>query len=134
MRQVLYIVVTQFNADGPANNHAVVFEEYARSRSWTVDHIGQLVAMGILLAGRSPRFTPWTVRMDWRDGRVDSVPVRRTFEVSFSTPAIHGPRAVIQGMPRSRHRSSHSRRWMFLADTSAHRATLTSVKGSVHDA
>jgi len=30
--QLLYIVVTQFHADGPANNHPVVFAEYARSR------------------------------------------------------------------------------------------------------
>ena len=49
--QLLYIVVTQFHADGPANNHAVVFAEYARSGSWTAVHVGQFTAMAILLAG-----------------------------------------------------------------------------------
>jgi len=49
--QLLYIVVTQFHADGPANNHPVVFAEYARSGSWTAVHVGQFAAMAILLAG-----------------------------------------------------------------------------------
>src|SRR5918911_463067 len=49
--QLLYIVVTQFHADGPANDHAVVFAEYARSGSWTAVHVGQFLAMAILLAG-----------------------------------------------------------------------------------
>jgi hypothetical protein len=49
--QLLYIVVTQFHADGPANNHATVFAEYARSGSWTAVHVGQFAAMAILLAG-----------------------------------------------------------------------------------
>jgi hypothetical protein len=49
--QLRYIVVTQFHADGPANNHATVFAEYARSGSWTAVHVGQFAAMAILLAG-----------------------------------------------------------------------------------
>src|SRR3954451_5607499 len=49
--QLLYIVVTQFHADGPANNHATVFAEYAGSGIWTAVHIGQFVAMAVLLAG-----------------------------------------------------------------------------------
>jgi hypothetical protein len=49
--QLLYIVVTQFHADGPANNHPVVFAEYARSGIWTAVHVGQFAAMAILLAG-----------------------------------------------------------------------------------
>jgi hypothetical protein len=49
--QVLYIVVTQFHADGPANDHAVVFAEYARRGSWTAVHVGQFAAMAIVLAG-----------------------------------------------------------------------------------
>ena len=42
--QLLYIVVTQFHADGPANNHAIVFAEYARSGNWTAAHVGQFLA------------------------------------------------------------------------------------------
>ncbi|HEU5433491.1 MAG TPA: hypothetical protein VFU81_17630, partial [Thermomicrobiales bacterium] len=49
--QLLYIVITQFHADGPANDHAVVFAVYAASGAWTAVHLGQFVAMAILLAG-----------------------------------------------------------------------------------
>jgi hypothetical protein len=49
--QVLYIVITQFHADGVANNHPAVFAEYADSRIWTAVHVGQFVATAILLAG-----------------------------------------------------------------------------------
>ncbi|HJQ54628.1 MAG TPA: hypothetical protein VJ825_12380 [Gemmatimonadaceae bacterium] len=49
--QVLYIIVTQFHADGPANNHPVVFAEYASSGMWTAVHLGQFLSMSILLGG-----------------------------------------------------------------------------------
>jgi hypothetical protein len=48
--QLLYIVATQFHADGPANNHPTVFAEYAGCGIWTAVHLGQF-AMAILLAG-----------------------------------------------------------------------------------
>jgi len=49
--QLLYIVVTQLHADGDANNHPAVFAEYAHSGIWTAVHLGQFVAMAVLLAG-----------------------------------------------------------------------------------
>jgi hypothetical protein len=49
--QLLYIVITQFHADGDANNHPAVFAEYARSGIWTAVHVGQFAATAILLAG-----------------------------------------------------------------------------------
>src|SRR2546423_53311 len=49
--QLLYIVVTHFHTDGPANNHRAVFVEYARSWMWTAVHLGQFVGMAILLMG-----------------------------------------------------------------------------------
>ena len=49
--QFLYIVITQFHADGDANDHPAVFTEYARSGIWTGLHVGQFAAMAILLAG-----------------------------------------------------------------------------------
>jgi hypothetical protein len=49
--QLLYILVTQFHADGEANNHPAVFAEYARSGTWTAVHVGQFAAMAILLGG-----------------------------------------------------------------------------------
>jgi hypothetical protein len=49
--QILYILVTQLHADGPANNHPVVFAEYAGSEIWTAVHLGQFLCMAILLAG-----------------------------------------------------------------------------------
>jgi hypothetical protein len=49
--QLLYIVITQFHAGGPANDHPVIFGVYAANDLWTVDHVGQFVAMAVLLAG-----------------------------------------------------------------------------------
>ena len=49
--QLLYVLVTQFHADGPANDHPVVFAEYAANGIWTADHIGQFIAMAVLLGG-----------------------------------------------------------------------------------
>ena len=49
--QLLYIAVTQLHADGPANDHPVVFAEYAANAIWTADHIGQFLGTAILLAG-----------------------------------------------------------------------------------
>jgi uncharacterized membrane protein YraQ (UPF0718 family) len=49
--QLLYIVVTQFHADGEANNHPAVFAEYAGSGIWTAVHVAQFACMGIFLAG-----------------------------------------------------------------------------------
>ncbi|MEW2490055.1 DUF4386 family protein [Streptomyces sp. NPDC048411] len=49
--QLLYIVVTQFHADGDANNHPAVFAGYAGSGIWTVVHLGQFAGMAIFLAG-----------------------------------------------------------------------------------
>jgi hypothetical protein len=49
--QILYVVVTLFHADGPANNHPAVFAEYAASRAWTAVHVGQFACMTIFLAG-----------------------------------------------------------------------------------
>ena len=49
--QLLYILVTQFHAGGEANNHPAIFAEYARSDSWTAVHVGQFVAMAMVIAG-----------------------------------------------------------------------------------
>jgi len=49
--QVLFIVVTLLHADGPADNHPVVFAEYAASGSWKVVHLAQFLSMAILVAG-----------------------------------------------------------------------------------
>lgn len=49
--QLLFILVTYLHADGPANDHRTVFAEYARSGTWKAVHLGQFVAMAILVAG-----------------------------------------------------------------------------------
>jgi hypothetical protein len=49
--QILYIVITQFHADGVANDHRAVFAEYAGSGIWTGVHVGQFAATAIMLAG-----------------------------------------------------------------------------------
>src|SRR5215207_5639222 len=49
--QVLYIVVTQFHAGGPANDHPVIFAAYAGSGIWKAVHVAQFVCTAIMLAG-----------------------------------------------------------------------------------
>lgn len=69
--QLLYIVVTQFHADGNANDHPAAFIEYAGNGIWAAVHLGQFAAMAILLAGLLALFfalnaeaekTSWTGR------------------------------------------------------------------------
>src|SRR5512133_4012219 len=60
--QLLYIVVTQFHADGVANNHPAVFAEYAGSGIWKGVHVGQFAGMAILLAGLVALFFAVDVR------------------------------------------------------------------------
>ena len=49
--QVLYIVVTQFHAGGPANDHPTIFAAYAGSGIWKAVHVGQFLCAAVLLAG-----------------------------------------------------------------------------------
>ena len=49
--QLLFILVTQLHADGPANDHRTVFAEYANSGTWKAVHLGQFAAMAVLIAG-----------------------------------------------------------------------------------
>ena len=48
---ILYVVVGLLHPDGPANNHRVVFAEYAASASWTAVHLGQFAGMAVIIAG-----------------------------------------------------------------------------------
>ena len=49
--QLLYIVITQFHAGGPANDHPAIFAVYAGNDLWTADHLGQFAATAIMLGG-----------------------------------------------------------------------------------
>lgn len=49
--QLAYIAVTQFHAGGHANDHHEIFETYAHDALWGGVHLGQFVAMAILVAG-----------------------------------------------------------------------------------
>ena len=49
--ELLFALVTLFHPDGDANNHPVVFAEYASSASWFAVHFGQFVFMTVLLGG-----------------------------------------------------------------------------------
>jgi hypothetical protein len=61
-RQVSYIVVTLFHADGQANDHRAAFAEYAGNGLWTAVHFGQFASMAILLAGLFALFFALPVR------------------------------------------------------------------------
>lgn len=49
--QLLYIGVTQFHAGGDANDHHHIFEHYAENGIWGFVHIGQFLAIALLVAG-----------------------------------------------------------------------------------
>ncbi len=49
--QLLYILVTQFHAGGEANNHPAIFVSYARSGDWKAVHVGQFLALAVVVAG-----------------------------------------------------------------------------------
>jgi hypothetical protein len=49
--QLLYIVVTQFHTGGEANNHSAIFADYAKSDGWKAVHVGQFIAMAVIIAG-----------------------------------------------------------------------------------
>jgi hypothetical protein len=49
---LIFIVVTLFHPAGAdANNHPVVFDEYAKSESWVAIHLAQLACLGLGLSG-----------------------------------------------------------------------------------
>ncbi|MDQ0618736.1 DUF4386 family protein [Arthrobacter globiformis] len=48
---VIFVVMTLFHPGGPANDHRVIFKEYAASTNWSVIHLGQFVGVGLLVAG-----------------------------------------------------------------------------------
>lgn len=49
--QLLYILVTQLHAGGDANNHPAIFVVYARSGDWKAVHVGQFLAMTVVVSG-----------------------------------------------------------------------------------
>lgn len=46
-----YIVVTALHTGGPANDHPVIFGDYAGSTNWVPVHVGQFIAMAVMLSG-----------------------------------------------------------------------------------
>jgi hypothetical protein len=48
---VLFVTMTLFHPGGPANNHRVIFAEYAASTSWNAVHLGQFAGVALLVAG-----------------------------------------------------------------------------------
>src|SRR5438309_2234874 len=48
---IFFVVVGLLHPDGPANDHRVVFAEYASSANWTAVHLGQFAGMAVIIAG-----------------------------------------------------------------------------------
>ena len=46
-----YVVVTFLHTGGPANDHKVIFGDYAGSHDWAAVHLGQFVGMAVIIAG-----------------------------------------------------------------------------------
>jgi hypothetical protein len=48
---VAFVVVTLLHTGGPANDHHVIFDDYAGSRDWGIVHFAQFASMAVLVAG-----------------------------------------------------------------------------------
>ena len=48
---ITYVVVTLLHTGGPANDHKVIFGDYAGSHSWAAVHLGQFAGMAAIVAG-----------------------------------------------------------------------------------
>ncbi|GAA2760110.1 DUF4386 family protein [Actinopolymorpha rutila] len=48
---ITYVVVTFLHTGGPANDHKVIFDDYAGSRDWAAVHLGQFIGMATIVAG-----------------------------------------------------------------------------------
>jgi hypothetical protein len=48
---VTYVMVTFLHTGGPANNHKVIFDDYAGSHDWAAVHLGQFAGMAIIVGG-----------------------------------------------------------------------------------
>lgn len=46
-----YVGVTFLHTGGPANDHEVIFKNYADSQDWAAVHLGQFVGMAAIVAG-----------------------------------------------------------------------------------
>jgi hypothetical protein len=48
---ITYVVVTFLHTGGPANDHEVIFGDYAGSHDWAAVHLGQFASMAVIIAG-----------------------------------------------------------------------------------
>ena len=48
---LLFVGITALHAGGEANNHPVVFLNYAASASWIAVHLGQFLGMAVMISG-----------------------------------------------------------------------------------
>lgn len=46
-----FVTMTLLHPGGPANNHRLIFAEYAASLNWNIVHLGQFTGMGLFVAG-----------------------------------------------------------------------------------
>lgn len=46
-----FVTMTLLHPGGPANNHRVIFAEYAASTGWNAVHLGQFAGMALFIAG-----------------------------------------------------------------------------------
>lgn len=48
---VLFVTMTLLHPGGPANDHRVIFSEYAASDTWNLVHLGQFAGIALFVAG-----------------------------------------------------------------------------------
>jgi len=91
--QLAYVGVTQMHAGGDANDHHHIFEHYAENGIWGLVHVGQFVAVALLVAGL------WALRyaMEGRSRRVDEL-LRLGAGAGLAALALYGALQAVDGV------------------------------------
>jgi len=91
--QLLYIGVTQLHAGGDANDHHHIFEHYAENGIWGVVHVGQFLAVALLIAGLvSLRYA-----VEARSARADAL-LRLGSGAGLAALALYGGLQAVDGV------------------------------------
>ncbi|HET6399469.1 MAG TPA: hypothetical protein VFH47_07960 [Candidatus Thermoplasmatota archaeon] len=133
--QLLYIGITILHTGGDANHHPSIFESYAGSDSWKAVHLGQFVAVAILVGGlvtlvpaleRRSGMTLWAARLGAACAgaalalyavlqAVDGIALKQAVEAWVAAPAEE---------KAARYASAEAIRWLEWGTRSYHDYTL----------
>lgn len=94
--QLLYILVTQLHAGGDANDHREIFVHYAGSGDWKGVHVGQFLAMAVMVAGLVTFGTALNVRA--RAGRAVAAVASSASVLAGTALALYAALQAVDGV------------------------------------